>query len=133
VSKHLTDEPRKHRATGKARERKPGSLRDVATRTDVSHEMIRDVERHVEAGEKYPLLQVSAWRKGQARAIRRCGELLKQVKPATGAHRKRDGADPLSRKSAASSAGLSERQRKDALRVASVPAELVVVAERLAV
>ena len=29
----------------------------------------------------------------QARAIRRCGELLKQIKPATGTHRKSEGAD----------------------------------------
>jgi len=56
----------------------------------------------------------------RARAIRRCGELLKQIKAATGAHLKRDASDPLSRKGAASDAGLSERERKTALRVASV-------------
>lgn len=57
----------------------------------------------------------------QSRAIRRCGELLKQIEPATGAHRKSDGADTLSRKQAATDAGLSNRQRVTALRVANVP------------
>ena len=59
----------------------------------------------------------------QARAIRRCGELLKQIEPAHGANQNiRDGAVPnVSRKQAATAAGLSERQRKTALRVASVP------------
>lgn len=57
----------------------------------------------------------------QARAIRRAGELLKQIMPATGAHLKRGGDSPLSRKQAAEDAGLSPDQRKNALRVASVP------------
>jgi len=57
----------------------------------------------------------------KARAIRRCGELLKQIEPATGAHLKRDGGDPFSRTQAAQDAGLSERQHKTALRVANVP------------
>ena len=57
----------------------------------------------------------------QARAVRRCGELLKAIRPATGAHRKSDAADILSRKQAATDAGMSERQRVTALRVASVP------------
>jgi hypothetical protein len=59
----------------------------------------------------------------QARAERRCGELLKQISSATGAHLKREGALPLSRKASAEAAGLSEHQRKTALRLASVPAE----------
>jgi hypothetical protein len=59
----------------------------------------------------------------QARAIRRCGELLRAIPAATGAHLKQDGAVPLSRTSAADEAGLSERQRKTALRVAAVPVE----------
>ena len=56
----------------------------------------------------------------QARAIRRCGELLKQIEPGTGAHweNKRDGADTLTRTTAATQAGLSERQKVTALRVA---------------
>lgn len=63
----------------------------------------------------------------QARAIRRCGELLRLVEPARGGDRRsndqRDGAVPLvSRAQAAADAGLSERQRKTALRVAAVPA-----------
>lgn len=63
----------------------------------------------------------------QARAIRRCGELLKQVEAGTGKNNqytqvKQVGAVPLhSRQSAATDAGLSERQRKTALRVANVP------------
>jgi hypothetical protein len=55
----------------------------------------------------------------QARAIRRCGELLKQVAPASGA--RTDLGRAPSRGSAAAEAGLSEHQRKTALRVASVP------------
>lgn len=61
----------------------------------------------------------------QARAIRRCGELLRQIEPASGKHwkSKRDEVDPFSitRSSAAAEAGLSERQRKNAIRVAGVP------------
>ena len=60
----------------------------------------------------------------QARAIRRCGELLKQIEPSKGGRpaETRDGADPsFTRKLAAEQAGLSERQRKTALRVANVP------------
>lgn len=58
----------------------------------------------------------------QARAIRRCGELLKLVEPAKNQHdaNARVGTDP-SRSAAATSAGLSERQRKTALRVANIP------------
>ncbi len=56
----------------------------------------------------------------RARAIRRCGELLREVEKATGEHLKRDGGDPLSRKKAADEAGLSERQRKDAIRIAGI-------------
>lgn len=61
----------------------------------------------------------------QARAIRRCGELLREIKPARGANQNiRDAADPKvrTREGAAADAGLSERQRKTALRVAAVPA-----------
>ena len=56
----------------------------------------------------------------RARAIRRCGELLRKIKPARGEHMKGVGGDP-SRKATATQAGLSERQRKTALRVANVP------------
>jgi hypothetical protein len=62
----------------------------------------------------------------QARAIRRCGELLKQIKPASKANLKqgsrRAGAGPPGRVATARAAGLSDRQRKTALRVANVPA-----------
>ena len=60
----------------------------------------------------------------QARAIRRCGELLQAIKAATGSHLpnvKKDGAVPLGRIQAAEDAGLSERQRKTAVRIARVP------------
>jgi hypothetical protein len=53
----------------------------------------------------------------KARAIRRCGELLKQIEPARGHE---NGSAPT-RSGTAKDAGLSERQRKTALRVASVP------------
>jgi hypothetical protein len=58
----------------------------------------------------------------QARAIRRCGELLRQIEPQRGGDRKSMGRErPIDRSSAATDAGLSERQRKTALRVANVP------------
>lgn len=60
----------------------------------------------------------------QARAIRRCGELLKKIEPSKGgrpANETREGVRPSSRGDVASSAGLSVHQRKTALRVASVP------------
>lgn len=60
----------------------------------------------------------------QARAIRRCGELLKQIeRPEQGGRPKKNGggAAPVSRAAAASAAGLSRDQRRDALRVASIP------------
>jgi hypothetical protein len=60
----------------------------------------------------------------QARAIRRCGELLKQIPSAQGA--RTDVQPPVAtvtRSQAAAEAGLSERQKVTALRVASVPAE----------
>jgi len=61
----------------------------------------------------------------QARAIRRCGELLRQIEPASEMNLKqnrRDGTVPsVTRTQAATDAGLSERQRKTAIRVATVP------------
>lgn len=66
----------------------------------------------------------------QARAVRRCGELLKQVKPQPGKRTDKEPgggaspglvADPPTRKQAATEAGLSRDQAKTALRVASVP------------
>lgn len=62
----------------------------------------------------------------QARAITRCGELLKQIMPAKGGqpYQKgkptRAGTGP-SRNQLARQAGLSKRQQKTALRVASIP------------
>ena len=60
----------------------------------------------------------------QARAIRRCGELLREIRQGQGARdgKRQDGDDPpLTRTQAATNAGLSERQRKTALRVANIP------------
>lgn len=68
----------------------------------------------------------------RARAIRRVGELLAEIKPAQGGDRgggrpsltgnQSAGTVPLvSRTQAANAAGLSERQQKQALRVAAVP------------
>ena len=60
----------------------------------------------------------------QARAIRRCGELLKQIPAQQGANQNiQEGTLPnvLTRTEAATQAGLSEHQRKTALRVAQVP------------
>lgn len=67
----------------------------------------------------------------QARAIRRCGELLKEIEPQPGKRtdvepRRGDSprlTSPPSRKEAAREAGLSRDQAKTALRVASVPRE----------
>ncbi|MET0166430.1 MAG: hypothetical protein ABWY64_18945 [Tardiphaga sp.] len=58
----------------------------------------------------------------KARAIDRCGDLLREIEPAGGERTDldADGSVPrLTRESAASDAGLSERQRKTALRVAN--------------
>lgn len=60
----------------------------------------------------------------QARAIRRCGELLKQIESGQGARTDKlhdCGDTKLTRTQAAAAAGLSERQKVTALRVASVP------------
>jgi len=60
----------------------------------------------------------------QARAIRRAGELLQQIEPGQGARdgKREDGTvPPLTRTQAADEAGMSERQRKTAMRVANVP------------
>jgi hypothetical protein len=57
----------------------------------------------------------------RARAIRRCGDLLRQF-DARGDHMKTDGA-VLSRTHVAEAAGLSERQRKTAIQLANIPAD----------
>ena len=61
----------------------------------------------------------------QARAIRRCGELLKQVAPDKGGYHGNyayDAADmSITRTQVAKDAGMSERQKVTALRVASIP------------
>lgn len=61
----------------------------------------------------------------QARAIRRCGELLRQVESDKGGYHgnyAHDATDTrITRTQAATQAGLSERQKVTALRVANVP------------
>lgn len=62
----------------------------------------------------------------RARAISRCGELLKEIEKANGANQNiTDGSGPKvqTRKDAATEAGLSERQAKQAIRVANIPKE----------
>jgi hypothetical protein len=60
----------------------------------------------------------------QARAERRCGELLKLVPRADKSTRygQAGALPPVTRTQAASNAGLSEHQRKTALRLAAIPA-----------
>ncbi len=59
----------------------------------------------------------------RARAMRRAGELLKQIEPGkTGPKQLTDAADTqLSRTDVAKRAGMSERQQVTAVRVASIP------------
>jgi hypothetical protein len=60
------------------------------------------------------------------RAIRRAGELLKQIEPQRGANQNIGGdasTKVLTRKEAASDAGMSRDQMHTALRVASIPAD----------
>lgn len=58
----------------------------------------------------------------QARATKRCGELLKEIEPQKGGDRRSKGRrPPVDRTSVARSAGLSSHQQKTALRVANVP------------
>jgi hypothetical protein len=62
----------------------------------------------------------------RARAIRRCGELLKQIEAKNGRPptKNYNGSGIVSTRSgAAREAGLSDRQRNTALRMASIPAE----------
>lgn len=63
----------------------------------------------------------------RARAVRRCGELLKQIEKANGKHWKsKKGSVPpfTSREQAAGNAGLTEDQTKVAIRVANVPEQI---------
>jgi len=60
----------------------------------------------------------------QARATRRCGELLTTFQTGPkGGHPKGNGADtdPVSQRQVAADAGLSERQEKTAVRLAKIP------------
>lgn len=61
----------------------------------------------------------------QARAIRRYGELLKQIEPDKGGYHgnyAHDGTDTrITRTEAATQAGISERQKVTAMRIANIP------------
>jgi len=60
----------------------------------------------------------------RARAIRRAGELIKQIEPGQGARdgkRDADSDTPLTRTQAARDAGMSERQQNTAGRIANIP------------
>jgi hypothetical protein len=58
----------------------------------------------------------------QARAIRRCGELLRAIEAKAGRPKGNGGGAPtITRTQAAKDAGLSRDQRHTALRVARVP------------
>jgi hypothetical protein len=58
----------------------------------------------------------------QARAIKRCGELLRAIKEHQGGRPKLGAAAPqVSRSQAVRDAGLSRDQKRDALRVARIP------------
>lgn len=60
----------------------------------------------------------------RARAVRRCGELLKEVEAQKGGDRKsKDRERPFDRAQAAAGAGMSPRQAKDAIRVANLSGE----------
>jgi hypothetical protein len=56
----------------------------------------------------------------QARAIRRCGELMNEIEPGKNRFDRQEGDLPPNRKAAATEAGLSEHQRKTALRIANI-------------
>jgi len=63
-------------------------------------------------------------RRIQARACRRCGELLREYRGQVGRRKIVEGAlpnSPQTRASAATQAGLSEHQRKTVLRLAAIP------------
>jgi hypothetical protein len=61
----------------------------------------------------------------QGRAVRRAGDLLKEIDGRGGDRSKTVGADSFapSQRAAAAAAGMSERQQVTAVRVASIPAE----------
>jgi hypothetical protein len=60
-------------------------------------------------------------RRIQARTYERVGELLRQIEPGKNRFDRQDGDDPPNRITAATGAGLSERERKTALRIARHP------------
>lgn len=62
----------------------------------------------------------------QARAIRRCGELLKQFDGRGRPTENNEGAHTISQREAAAEAGMSRHQQSTAVRVANLPAEAFV-------
>ncbi len=61
----------------------------------------------------------------QARAVKQCGRLLKEIEKAHGANQNIGEGDcpKVTRTQAARDAGMSDHQRKTALRVANIPEE----------
>src|SRR5262249_3008653 len=61
----------------------------------------------------------------QARAVRRCGQLLKEIAPSTGGRppktKTKAGAPPRSRQAGGRGGGPSGRPQKTAIRVANIP------------
>lgn len=68
-------------------------------------------------------MQKNQGRQFRDRAIRRCGELLKQFDDRGGDRSKSEGAHTFGQREAAAEAGLSKHQQVTAVRVANVPAE----------
>jgi hypothetical protein len=77
------------------------------------------LESYARQSDDQTLLNLAKRIKG--RAIRRCGELLREIEAANGA--RTDLGTVRTRSGSASHAGLSERQRKQALRIANIPLE----------
>jgi hypothetical protein len=82
------------------------------------------LESYARQSDDETLLNLAKRIKG--RAIRRCGQLLREIdRPEQGGRppKNDDGGDTVSRKQAATNAGLSERQHHQALRIATIPEE----------
>ena len=81
------------------------------------------LESYARQSDDETLLNLAKRIKG--RAIRRCGQLLKEMEGRKGGDRKSNGGRPPvdSRKAAGDAAGLSDHQRKQALRIATISEE----------
>ncbi len=82
------------------------------------------IASYAKQAEDYTLLDTA--KRIMGRAVRRMGEILREVEPKPGARTDKEpcagnGTRSVSRKSIAEEAGLSKRQKDDALRVAAIP------------